>query len=255
MKVIFLVLSILFCLSAAASPNPSTSPKRILIISTSHSEVPNSDKKTGVWLTELTEPYVEFRKAGFVVDIASPKGGTPPIDPRSGDVAKLEKEFKDYPEGIAAFKNTLKLSEVKVTEYMALFLAGGHGTMWDFNTDLVGNVVGSFYQSGKVVGSVCHGPAGLLKAKNAKGESILKGKTVTAFTNKEEFLAGWSQKELPFSLEDEMKKLGVKFDNALPFLSKVQTSGLLVTGQNPASADKTAQAVVKLLNPKTSQKP
>lgn len=224
--------------------------KKILIILTSNSELKNTESKTGVWLGEFTDPYYEFIDKGYEVVLASPKGGKPPVDPRSQlteNITSSNRRFKKDEKGRKDFEFTQRLSGLTADEFDALFFPGGHGPMGDLATDEdTARLVLEFYNQSKPIGAVCHGPAALLTAATEEPE-LLQGKEVTAFTNAEEKLVGLRDK-IPFSLEDRLKTLGAKFSSAtVPFASKVKVSGRLVTGQNPASAEKCAKELISLL--------
>lgn len=219
--------------------------KKILFVVTSHGEMGNSGRKTGFYLPELAHPYNVLSKKGFAIDIASPKSGAAPIDgmDQADETSRafLEKHSKEI-------KNTKGLSDVKASDYAAVLLVGGHGTMWDFpdNASLAG-LIRSIYENGGVVAAVCHGPAGLVNVKLADGKYIVSGKNVTGFTNGEE-------KEIkldsvvPFLLESRLTQDGAKFKQAPNWQVNVVVDGRLVTGQNPASAEGVGTEVAKLLS-------
>jgi putative intracellular protease/amidase len=234
---------------------------RILIIVTNADEFEKAGFRTGLWLGELTHFWEVAEEAGYQMDIASPSGGKIPIDPESliatelgvaiglkGDLAKRyeDKAFMNL------LDNTLKVSEVDPAAYDALYMAGGHGVMFDFpKSKALAELTARFYESSKVVSAVCHGPCGLLEVKLSNGENLLKGKEVTGFSWKEEVVAKRDD-AVPFSLEEELKKRGARYDKALvPFASHVVEDGLLITGQNPGSAHAVGKAVVKKLKKMT----
>ncbi|MCC8358987.1 type 1 glutamine amidotransferase domain-containing protein [Salinimicrobium sediminilitoris] len=224
--------------------------KKILVILTSNSDLLKTDSHTGVWLGEFTDPYYEFIDKGYDVTLASPKGGKPPIDPRSQlteNVTSSNRRFKKDEKAQKDFEFTQKLSEVTADNFDAVFFPGGHGPMGDLATDEdTSRLVIEFYKQNKPIAAVCHGPAALLTAATEEPE-LLQGREVTAFSNNEEKLVGLRD-NIPFSLEDRLKTLGAKYSTAtLPFTSRVKVSGKLVTGQNPASAEKTAKELIKLL--------
>jgi putative intracellular protease/amidase len=201
--------------------------KKILMVLTSHDSLGNTDEKTGIWIEEFTSPYYRFVDNGMDVTLVSPAGGEPPIDPKSslpGMQTDSTKRFNKDPMTQEAFKNTLPLSKVNGKEYDALFFPGGHGPMWDLSSDpATARIVSEFHKAGKPIGAVCHGPAALIQATDDKGVSILKGRKVTGFSNTEEVAVG---------------------------LAKVVIDDLLVTGQNPASAEDAAGALISLLTRK-----
>lgn len=224
--------------------------KKILMILTSHSGLKDTDAKTGVWLGEFTDPYYEFIDKGYEVTLASPMGGKPPVDPRSKlteNVTPSNRRFRKDEKAKAAFKYTLRLTDVKASDFDALFFPGGHGPMFDLSEDEDNaNLVLDFYRQQKPIAAVCHGPAGLLRAATTE-PALIKGREVTAFSNPEEKMAGL-RNNIPFSLEDRLKTLGGNYTTAiLPYGPKVKVSGKLITGQNPASAEKTARKLIKML--------
>lgn len=222
---------------------------KVLMILTSHKDIEGA-KDTGAWLGEFTDPYFDFIDQGYNVVLASPLGGEPPIDPRSlltENITASNRRFNDDTMAQTAFKNTIKLKEVNTEEFNAAFFPGGHGPMWDLAQDEdCARIVTEFWEQEKPIAAVCHGPAGLLKAAERKPE-ILKGKRVTAFSNLEE-KAVLLYDHLPFKLEDRLKELGASYQSAtIPFTSRVEIDGLLITGQNPASASPAAQALIRSL--------
>lgn len=217
------------------------------MILTSHADLDNTDEKTGVWLGEFTDPYYEFIDEGYEVTLASPKGGEPPLDPTSlltENITGSNRRYQKDEQLQNAFKNTIKLSEIEAADFDALFFPGGHGPIWDLATDeKCGQLILDFYNSGKYVAAVCHGPAALLSAANIDAD-FLSGKKVSCFSNTEEKLVNKVDK-MPYLLEDRMKELGAEIDNALvPFASKVVKDGLLITGQNPLSAGPAAKELI-----------
>lgn len=220
------------------------------MILTSHKKIEGDVKDTGAWLGEFTDPYYEFIDKGYEIQLASPKGGETPIDPRSlltENVTPSNRRFNEDEKAQQGLKNTLPLSEVKADEYEAVFYPGGHGPMWDLAEDeRNAELLISFYEQGKPIGAVCHGLAALIKAAELRPE-ILKGKKVTAFSNLEEKGVGLYD-HVPFKLEDHLQELGADYQAAtVPFTSKVVTDGALITGQNPASAERTAQSLIEYL--------
>jgi putative intracellular protease/amidase len=237
-----LLAGLFFCASAVQA----AASGKILIVVTSHAEALKG-RATGLWLSELTEPYWVFRDAGFEVEIASILGGPAPIDPRSGSEAAVGAAFRNDPAAIAAFNQAAPIDRVQMQDYGALFLSGGHGTMWDFPSNPhLARIVGEAYRAGKPVAGVCHGPAGFIGAVDAQGDSIVKGKRVTGFTNAEERAAGWTE-FVPFLLEDRLKQLGGRFESAGVFASHAVRDGNLISGQNPASASPAAELVLEVL--------
>jgi putative intracellular protease/amidase len=226
--------------------------KKILIVVTSVPEYKKVGYRTGLWLGELTHFWDVAEQAGFSMDIASPSGGNVPLDPESlshSVLAELgtDKRYEDR-KYMDLLENTKKLSDVKVDDYDAIYLTGGHGTMFDFPTSkALQDLIAKFYESDKVVSTVCHGATGLLNVKLSNGENLIKGKEITGFSWPEEVMAKRDQ-AVPFNLEEELKKRGAKYHTAmLPFASYVREDGRLITGQNPASAKAVGEAVVAKL--------
>lgn len=223
---------------------------KILMILTSHSEMENTDSKTGLWIGEFTDPYYEFVDQGYEVTLASPKGGEPPVDPLSKlteNITASNRRFQNDDIAQQKFKNTLTLKQVNPAEFDALFIPGGHGPLWDLATDeTTGKIIVDMLRDSKPVAAVCHGPAALIAAANLQPE-ILQGKRLTGFTNTEEALA-FRSGNVPYKLETRLKELGADFHSALiPYTSNVEKDGLLITGQNPLSAGPTAKALVETL--------
>ncbi len=230
---------------------------KILIIVTNTGEYEKAGFRTGLWLSELTHFWDVLEKSGYQMDIASPSGGYVPLDPESlilqeaghmvGLEGKVHKHYEDR-----AFMNrlmdTMKIAIADPAAYDAIYLTGGHGVCFDFpKSEALANVTAQFYESGKIVSAVCHGPAGLLEVKLRGGEYLIHGKNVTGFSWKEEVLAK-REKAVPYSLEEELKKRGAKYSKAsIPFKSYIVEDGILITGQNPASAEAVGEAVVKRL--------
>lgn len=225
------------------------------MILTSHSEMENTDSKTGVWLGEFTDPYYEFIDAGYQVSLASPKGGRPPVDPMSElteNITGSNRRFQDDEQVKMAFSQTTVLDQIRHTDFDAVFYPGGHGPIWDLAVDNnSGILILDFLDAGKPVAAVCHGPAALISAERQR-PGFLKGKTISAFSNTEEAMVGRSG-NVPYQLQSRLEELGAEVKTALvPFLSHVETNGLLITGQNPLSAGPTAQALIQLLEAQPS---
>lgn len=225
---------------------------KILIILTSHSELGDTGKKTGFWVEEFAAPYYELADAGAEISLASPKGGQPPIDPKSEEPeaqTKFTRRFgKDEPLK-QKLAHTLKLSDVKAFDYDAVFYPGGHGPLWDLVKDTNSiALLEAFQQQGKPMALVCHAPCALLNVKLAKGDPMIKGKKVTGFSDTEETAVKLT-KAVPFLLEDELKKTGAHYSKGPDWGVYVQTDGLLITGQNPASSAEAAKVLLKLLKP------
>ncbi|WP_029281250.1 type 1 glutamine amidotransferase domain-containing protein [Pedobacter sp. R20-19] len=224
--------------------------KKILMVLTSHSEMENTDHKTGVWLGEFTDPYYEFIDAGYEVTLASPKGGRPPVDPMSELTENLtgsNRRYQDDEVAKAAFSHTTVLNQIHSANYDAVFYPGGHGPIWDLAVDNnSGILILDFLDSGKPVAAVCHGPAALLNVEHQR-PGFLKDKTISSFSDTEETMVGRSG-HVPYLLQSKLESLGATVKTALvPFLSHVETDGLLITGQNPLSAGPAAKALIELL--------
>lgn len=225
---------------------------RILIIVTNAGEYEKFGMRTGLWLGELTHFWDVAEEAGFSMDIASPSGGRIPLDPESlsHDVlAELgtDKRYEDR-EFMNLLEDTKKVSDVNLQDYDAIYLTGGHGVMFDFpqSSDLE-DLMARFYESDKVVSTVCHGATGLLNVDLSSGEPLVKDKQVTGFSWPEEEAANRAE-AVPYSLEDELRKLGAQYSTADQlFETYVVEDGRLITGQNPGSARAVAEAVVKQL--------
>jgi putative intracellular protease/amidase len=223
---------------------------KIVIVLTSHSELGNSGKLTGFYYEELTDPYYVFKDAGFEVELASVNGGKPAHDPGSLPVeekrAASVKRFLGDSAGLHYLENTTAISDINAAGYAGIFLAGGHGAMWDLpGSAPLAKLLGEFNTAGKVISAVCHGPAGLLGAKDESGSSILAGKKITGFSNEEETMTGLNT-VVPFLLQDSLSALG-EYESGPRFRPYSVVDGTLVTGQNPASSAVTAENVVKVL--------
>jgi len=224
---------------------------KILFVVTSHSSLGTTDEKTGVWFEELAAPYYVFSDAGYEVHITSVAGGPVPIDPRS-----LQKEGTNPPSvdrflqdsnAREKIRYTNSTATITATDYAAIFLPGGHGTMWDLpNSCDLARLINDFYVAGKPVAAVCHGPAGLTSVCKQDGDPLVKGLRVTGFTNAEEDAVGLT-KIVPFLLESRLRELGAEVENAPNFEAHTVVDGNLVTGQNPASSVAAAKDVLALL--------
>jgi putative intracellular protease/amidase len=222
---------------------------KILQVLTSHDQLGNTGRKTGFWLEEGAAPYFIFRDAGVDLTLASPKGGQPPMDPKSDlpeNQTPAMERFKKDERALKAFANTVKLADVKAEDFDTVFYTGGHGPMWDLAESPVSiALLESFYNSGKPIALVCHSP-GVLRHVKYKGEPLVKGKHVTGFTNGEEEEVKLTH-VVPFLVEDELLRLGAIFEKKANWQPFSITDGRLITGQNPASSTSAAQALMKLL--------
>lgn len=222
----------------------------ILMVLTSHDALGDTGKKTGFWLEEFAAPYYVLKDAGAEITLASPKGGQPPLDPKSDEPdAQTEAtgRFKDDAAAQAALAATRPLSEVSADEFDAVFYPGGHGPLWDLAEDPVSiALIEAFARADKPVGSVCHAPAALRHVKGPDGEFLVKGRKVTGFTNSEEEGVGLTD-VVPFLVEDMLKANGGLYSKGADWGEHVLTDGKLVTGQNPASSEGAAKALLALL--------
>ena len=223
---------------------------RILIVLTSHSDLGNTGEKTGFWVEEFAAPYYVLADAGAELTIASPKGGQPPVDPKSeapdAQTAATKRFYTDY-ELIDKVAHTLKLSEVNEADFDAVFYPGGHGPLWDLSTDVQSiGLIENFYKNNKPIAFVCHAPAALVNVKAPNGEPLVKDKEVTGFSNSEEEAVKLT-KVVPFLLENEIKKLGGHYSSGPDWGVHVKIDGLLITGQNPASSETAAMELLKVL--------
>src|SRR5215469_9628326 len=227
---------------------------KILMVITSHDQLGTTGRKTGFWLEEFAAPYFVFRDAGVDLTLASPKGGQPPIDPKSDlpeNQTPAMARFKKDPTAQKALANTVKLAEVKADDFDTVFYPGGHGPMWDLAEDPVSiALLECFYNSGKPIALVCHAP-GVLHRVNYKDEPLVKGKRVTGFTNEEEEEVHLT-KVVPFLVEDELKRLGAIFEKVPNWQPYSIVDGRLITGQNPASSTSAAKALLSLFAAKSA---
>jgi len=225
---------------------------KILMVLTSHDQLGATGRKTGFWLEEFAAPYFVFRDADLQLTLASPKGGQPPIDPKSDlpeNQTPAMARFKQDPAAQKALSETVRLADVKAEDYDTVFYVGGHGPLWDLaeSADSIA-LIESFYNSSKPVALVCHSP-GVLHRVKYKGEPIVKGKRVTGFTNDEEEAVHLTN-VVPFLVEDELKRLGAVFEKAPNWQPFSIVDGHLLTGQNPASSTGAAEALLKLVGAK-----
>ncbi|QHS21781.1 type 1 glutamine amidotransferase domain-containing protein [Virgibacillus sp. MSP4-1] len=214
--------------------------KKVLMVVTNHTTI-SDDHKTGLWLEEFAVPYLVFKEKGYDVKVTSIEGGEVALDPNSIE------ERAEWKEAEEELKNTTKLTKEDADGFDAIFLPGGHGTMFDFpDNATLQHVLQRFAEKGKVIGSVCHGPAGLVNATYADGTPIVKGKKVSAFTDDEEREMQLDE-HMPFLLETKLREKGANFDDAEKWADHSVKDGNLVTGQNPQSSKSTAEKVVEAL--------
>lgn len=218
---------------------------RALIVATSCNRLP-SGHPTGLWAEEFAVPYMTLTDAGIEVVVASPAGGAVPVDEKS---RPSQSDAKEWAAALVALQSTVTLQSVAQEEFDLIFLPGGHGPLVDLASDpTLRDMLSRQDAAGRLIGAVCHGPAGLIAVQRRDGSPLLKGRRVTGFTNTEERLAGLHDK-VPFLLEDAMKAKGADFHSALlPMLSHVERDGNLLTGQNPKSSHAIGKAMVEALN-------
>lgn len=223
---------------------------KVLIVLTSHSELGDTGKKTGFWIEEFAAPYYIMHDAGVTLTIASPKGGQPPIDPKSAEPSaqtEATKRFDGDKDLQHLLANTTKLTDVSADDFDAVFYPGGHGPMWDLvNDEKSIDLIQDFWKAHKPVAAVCHAPSVLLNVVDENGDFLVKDKKVTGFTNTEEEAVQLT-KVVPFLLEDELKDRGGLYSKKEDWASYVVTDGLLITGQNPASSEAAAKQLIQLL--------
>ncbi|BCS96348.1 dimethylallyltransferase [Desulfoluna limicola] len=221
---------------------------KCLMVLTSHDKLGDTDEKTGFWLEEFAAPYYVFKDANVDVTLVSPNGGQPPLDPKSDEPdlqTEATKRFKNDADAQAALANTLKLSEVHPDHFDAVFYPGGHGPLWDLAEDRDSiALIESMYAAGKPVAAVCHAPAVLRHAKAPGGDPLVKGKSVTGFSNSEEEAVQLSG-IVPFLVETELKSKGAHYSKANDWQAHAVRDGNLITGQNPASSELTAKMVLE----------
>jgi len=223
---------------------------KVLMVLTSHDQMGDTGKKTGFWLEEFAAPYYVFKDAGADITLASPKGGQPPIDPKSDDEdAQTDdtRRFKDDPEAQKQLATTLKLSDLSADGFDAIFYPGGHGPLWDLAEDPDSKrLIEAFSATDRPIGAVCHAPAVFRHTLDKDGKPLVSGCRVTGFTNTEEEAVGLTD-IVPFLVEDMLKANGGNYKKGADWTSFVQRDGKLVTGQNPASSAEAAKQMLALL--------
>lgn len=223
---------------------------KILMVLTSHDQLGNTGRKTGFWLEELAAPYYVFKDAGAQIVLASPKGGQPPLDPKSNEPnfrTELTHRFEADAAANAQLASTVRLDSVNAEDFDTVFYPGGHGPMWDLAEDPNSiKLIEAFLAAGKPIALVCHAPGVLRHAKTPSGQPLVQGKNVTGFTNTEEEAVGLTY-VVPFLVEDELKAKGGHFSKTVDWGVHVVTDGLLITGQNPASSGPGGKALLDLL--------
>ncbi|MGW4033490.1 ferritin-like domain-containing protein [Streptomyces sp. NPDC004838] len=222
---------------------------KVLIVLTSHDQLGATGRKTGFWLEELAAPYYRFKDAGADIVLASPKGGRPPLDPKSnepGFQTDDTRRFESDPDATAALARTVRLDTVSADDFDAVFYPGGHGPLWDLAEDQHSiRLIETTLRAGKPLALVCHAPGVLRHATGSDGAPLVQGRRVTGFTNEEEAAVGLTD-VVPFLVEDELTRLGGDYSKAGDWEPYVLTDGLLVTGQNPASSAPAADALLAL---------
>lgn len=223
---------------------------KLLIVLTSHDRLGDTGQKTGFWLEELAAPYYAFRDQGVDITLASPLGGQPPLDPKSSDPSSQTdstRRFEADAEARAALASTRKLAEVSIDDFDAVFYPGGHGPLWDLVEDQHSiALIERAIAAGKPVAAVCHAPGVLRHVKGPDGKPLVQGKTVTGFSNTEEAAVGLTD-VVPFLVEDVLKANGGRYEKAADWQPYAVTDGLLITGQNPASSEAAAHALLGAL--------
>ncbi|GAA5012417.1 type 1 glutamine amidotransferase domain-containing protein [Acinetobacter puyangensis] len=223
---------------------------KILIVLTSHAQLGNTGLKTGFWLEEFAAPYYVFKDAGAEITLASPKGGQPPLDPKSNEPdsqTDSTRHFSQDAEAQYLLANTKLLTQVQTDDFDAVFYPGGHGPLWDLvNNEQSIELIQQFDREHKPIALVCHAPAVLKNVKSVTGEAFVKGKKVTGFSNSEEEAVQLTQ-VVPFLIEDTFKAQGADYEKGTDWHSFVLVDGHLITGQNPASSEEAAKQLLKLL--------
>lgn len=227
---------------------------KILIVLTSHSQLGTTEEKTGFWIEEFATPYYLLKEAGAQITLASPKGGQPPVDPKS-DTPENQTEstirYKKDKNLLQLMEHTTKLKDVLSKNFDAIFYPGGHGPLWDLATNKNSiQLIEDFWDAKKPIAAVCHAPSVLLNVKDEDGDYLIKGKNVTGFSNSEE-KAVQLDKIVPFLLEDALKKQGGLYSKKEDWSSYVVKDGILITGQNPASSGAVAKELLALLEKKS----
>jgi putative intracellular protease/amidase len=223
---------------------------KVLMVITSHDQLGNAGRKTGFWLEELAAPYFVFKDSGAEITLASPKGGRPPLDPKSNEPefrTDLTVRFEKDVDAEAQLDKTVRLDSVKQESFDTVFYPGGHGPMWDLAEDKHSiKLIESFLAAGKPIAIVCHSTGALRHVKTPDGKPLVEGKEVTGFTNGEEEAMGLT-KIVPFLVEDEMLRLGAIFSKKANWAPHVVSDGLVITGQNPASSGPAAKILLARL--------
>ena len=250
---ILFINSLLYC-------SPVTAQDQILIVVTNNKEVQvtidgkDSTITGGYTLSEVAQAYDVFIKSGFTVDFISPEGGQTQYEPEE-KLSDLDKAFINNPEIMDQLKNTLSPDQVNASDYDAIYFAGGK-TLWDFpNSSELATLTAAIYEQGGVVGAICHGPAALLNVRLSNGDRLIEDKNISSFTNLEEQLFSKAAGFYPFMLQDELTRLGAKFQEAPPLFDQSVVDGRLVTGQNPLSTYSVAENMMELMGKTPPKRP
>ncbi|MBW1298671.1 type 1 glutamine amidotransferase domain-containing protein [Aquimarina litoralis] len=255
-KLVHLIIATLVFISCGKNNNDKNitkktdNMKKVLFVLTSHDELGNSGEKTGFWVEEFAAPYYFLQDKGVAITIASPKGGQPPIDPKS-ELPDFEteatKRFNQDTETQEKLKNTIPLSEIKAEDYDAIFYPGGHGPLWDLAIDKNSiELIETFYNQNKPVAAVCHAPAIFKNTTTSDGQPLVKGKKVTGFSNSEEAAVQLTD-IVPFLVEDMLNNNGGIYSKGDDWSPYALEDGLLITGQNPASSELVAEKLLHQL--------
>jgi len=249
MSVISILFASFFITHTSYADTHSNKEERVLIVLTSHTELGNTGKKTGFWLPELTHPYYEFIEAGYTVDVASIEGGMAPLDGKIFEEEEDEynQRFLDDAKLMAKVMRSIPIADINPDDYQVVLYSGGSGPMWDFpNNPDINRISKSIYEKNGIVSAVCHGSAALVNITLSDGSLLIANKRVSGFTNKEEADLGTTE-IVPFLLQDKLVEQGTIFIEGNAWQENVVVEGRLITGQNPASAQKVAQSIIQQL--------
>ncbi len=223
---------------------------KILMVLTSHDQLGDTGKKTGFWLEEFAAPYYVLKDAGAEITLASPKGGQPPLDPKSDEPdaqTEATERFKADQTAQQLLASTTPLSHIDPDDFDAVFYPGGHGPLWDLAEDKDSiALIEAFAAKDRPIGAVCHAPGVLRHVQGKNGQPLVNGRKVTGFTNSEEEAVGLTQ-VVPFLVENMLQERGGRYEKGADWAVFVVTDGKLVTGQNPASSEEAAKALLALI--------